>query len=624
MEPKGYNGKILKVDLSSGKIDIECKDEIFYRKYLGGSALGVYYCLTEMPAGTDALAPESVLVFAPSVLTGAAVTGVSRFTVTGKSPLGGTIGDAQCGANFGPELKYSGFDAVVLKGRADKPVYLWIENGEAKLLDAEGIWGTTTGDTRALIRKQLDNPKAQIACIGPAGEKLVKFANISGDGGDYAGRTGLGAVMGSKNLKAIACRGKRSYEYADPKAIKDFAAKGIAAFNNSKFHNLLQDMGTPGVVRLQAAVGNLCTRNFAFGSFDGMEKISGETLRDTIKQKNDTCFACAVKCRNRVAATEPYNVDPEYGGPEFETIGLLGSNLLIDDIVAIAKGNELCNAYGMDTISTGAMISYAIESFENGFIGTEKTDGLTLEFANPDVMLELVRKIGEREGIGDILADGMYRSIEEFGAETEKFAIHAKGLPFPAHMAQVKMSQALSYAVNAFGADHMSAEHDWLIAGPNEAGRALGLYSQRAFSDLDYEKVKLVYYTQLFYSALDTLTLCAFCWGPDALFNYKDLENFIAAITGWQMTLWEIMKSGERRVNMMRMFNEREGFTAADDKLPDRIFDPIPEGDAQGCCVKRDLFESAKKTYYSFMGWDAEKGMPGTEKLKELSLEWLT
>lgn len=623
MERKGYNGKILKVDLAKGKITVEEPDPIFYRMYLGGSSLGVYYVLKEMPKGTDALAPDSVLVFAPSVLTGAAVSGASRFNVTSRSPLGGTIGDAQCGGDWGPELKFSGFDAVVIKGKSKKPVYLWIHDGKAELRSAASVWGKFTGDTRKAIRGELGDKRVQVACIGPAGERLVRFANVAGGGSDYAGRTGTGAVMGAKNLKAIACRGKRPYEYADPEAVKAFGKKGIERFNNSKFHQLLREMGTPGVVRLQAGVGNLCTKNFTSGVFEGMEKISGETLRDTIKVKDETCFACAVKCRNVSKAEKPYKVDPEYGSPEFETIGLLGSNLLIDDIVAIAKGNELCNAYGMDTISTGAMIAYAVESFENGLITSEQAGELDLEFGNAGVMIEMVRRIGEREGLGDVLAEGMLRAVKKLGKKTEPFAIHAKGLPFPAHLAQVKMSQALTYAVNPFGADHMSTEHDWLLGGANEAARALGLYEKREFADLDDEKTKLVAYTQMFYGALDTLTLCAFCWGPDALFSYRDLEDFIRAVTGWDMSMWEIMKAGERRINLMRRFNAREGFTAKDDVLPERMFVPLKGGISDGRRVPREKFEEAKKTYYAFLGWDPKTGNPTPAKLRELGLGWL-
>jgi aldehyde:ferredoxin oxidoreductase len=622
VDAKGFNGKILKVNLTAGKIDIEQPEEMFYRKYAGGSALGFYYLLKEMPAGTDALAPESVIVLAPSVLTGAPVSGVSRFTVACRSPLGGAAGDSQCGGKWGVDLKYAGFDAVVVTGKSEKPVYLWVSDGKAELRDAGAVWGKTTGDARAAIRAELGDEKVEVACIGPAGEKLARFANISGGSSNYAGRTGAGAVMGSKNLKAVACRGARApYEYADADGLRAVAKKGAASFENSKFHAILREMGTPGVVRLQAGVGNLCAKNFTYGSFDGMEKISGETLRDTIKVKDETCHACVVKCKNVVAADEPFKIDPEYGGPEFETIGLLGSNLLIDDIAAVAKGNEICNALGMDTISAGAMIAYAAECFENGLIDKEKTGGFEIKFGDSAAMLEALRMIGEREGLGDILAEGPERAIAALGADTAKFCIHAKGLSFPAHMAQVKMSQALTYAVNPFGADHMSSEHDWLIAGPNEAARGLALYEKRQFDELDAEKVKLVVYTQFFYSALDTFTLCGFCWGPDAIFGYRDLEDLVAAATGWKMTLWEIMKLGERRVNMMRAFNAREGFSAKDDTLPERMFVPIPSGDAEGRRVPREDFEKAKELYYAMLGWDAATGNPSPGKLAELGVE---
>ncbi len=623
MSRNGYNGKILKVDLTDRKWEVDEREDLFYRKYPGGSALGMFYLLDEMPAGTDALAPESLLVLAPSVLTGAPVSGASRFTVTCRSPLGGTAGDSQCGGQWGPELKFAGFDAVVVTGKASSPVYISISSGDVDIIDAASIWGRPTADTRAAIREELGDEKVKIACIGPGGEKLVRFACISGGSSHYAGRTGAGAVMGSKNLKAVACRGKRPYEYDDKDAVLSYGRLAKERRDNSGFAKILRALGTAGVVKPQYDSGNLTTRNFTYNSFEGVEKLSGETMRDSIVAKSETCFGCVVSCKKIVKADKPYTVDPAYGGPEFETIALLGSNLMIDDITAVAKANELCNAFGIDTISTGAMIAYAMESFENGIITEEQTGGLKLRFGDADAALRAVEMIGARDGFGDVLAEGMFAAIEEFGAETAPFAIHAKGNPFPGHMAQVKKSQALAYAVNPFGADHMSSEHDWLITAPNDAALGLGLYETREAAALDTEKARMVAMTQMYYSLLDTLTLCAFCWGPDALFNYYDLEGFVRAVTGWNMSFWELMKVGERRVNMMRAFNAREGFTADDDILPDRVFEPMPKGTGKGICVRREDFEAAKRDYYGIMGWDPESGNPTRGKLCELGLDWL-
>jgi len=619
--PNGYNGKILKVNLSDGSWSVDEPGEIFYRKYLGGSALGVYYCLKEMPAGTDALATGSVLAFAPGVATGASISGASRFTVSCRSPLGGTIGDSQCGGQWGPALKNAGFDAIVVTGKSPGPVYLAINNGTVEIRDAAKIWGLATEDTRAAIRKEPGGDGMEIVCIGPAGERLVRFACISGGGSHYAGRTGAGAVMGSKNLKAIACSGKRAFEFADPKAIVELAKLGAKRSGQSGFHKILKKMGTAGVVRPQSGGNNLAARNFSYASFEGMEGLSGETLLDTIYYGKETCFGCVIGCKKKVKAEKPYKLDPAYGSPEFETIALLGSNLLIDDLAAVAKANELCNAYGMDTITTGAMISYAVESGMNGLIPEDRAGGLELRFGDPTLVHELVKQMGERRGLGADLAEGVAHCVKTFGAATEKYAIHCKGLPFPAHMAQVKMSQALTYAVNPFGADHMSSEHDWLIAAPVGAAMALGLYETRPASALDAVKARFVAYTQMYYGLLDTLALCAFCWGPDAIFSYDDLTALVRAATGWNVSFWELMKAGERRVNMMRAFNAREGFTAEHDVLPERMFEPISEGSAKGLHVPRADFETAKKFYYAFMGWNPATGNPTPEKLLELGLD---
>lgn len=622
--PFVYGGKILKVDLSAGKIEIEAPGELFFRKYLGGSAMGTYFCLNGMKAGTDALSPENVLVFAAGVLTGAAVSGVSRFNVTAKSPLTGCIGDAQCGGQWGPELKRAGFDAIVITGKSATPVYLWIHDGEAELRDAAKLWGKFTADVYDEIRAELDDPKAQIACVGPAGEKLVRFACVAAGGSHYAGRTGMGAVMGSKNLKAIACRGTSKPAYFNAEEVKRVAAAGSTAFKDAGFPQTLREFGTAGVVKFQHDAGNVCTRNFSRGWFEEIDGLCGETMKKDIGHSSETCFGCVVRCKQIVKSGAPLNIDPRYGSPEFETIALLGSNLEISGIANVAYGNQLCNAYGLDTISTGAMISYLIESSENGHIPAEAVSGLDLKFGDAALMHTLIEMIGKREGAGDALAEGLPSCVEKFGSATSEYAIHVKGNSLTAHLAQVKMSQAVMYAVNPFGADHMSSEHDWLIQGLGNEALALGLDEKRNREELDHEKVRMVVYTQTYYSLLDTLPLCAFCWGPGSLFSYRDLEDLVYAVTGWQVSFWELMKAGERRINMMREFNAREGIGAAEDSLPKRLFQPMGgEGAGKGKHVPEDKFKSAVKTYYSMMNWDASKGTPTEAKLRELGLSWL-
>lgn len=622
----GYTGKILKVNLTTGEIGVDTPDDGFYRKYLGGSAVGAYYCLREMPARTDALSPESVLVFAAGIVTGAALAGASRFCVTARSPLTGCIGDSQCGGGFGPELKFAGFDAVVITGRAEKPVYLWIHDGEAEVRDAKNLWGMFTAETRAAVAAELGDEKVKAACIGPAGEKKVRFANISGGGSDYAGRTGMGCVMGSKNLKAMVSRGTAKPVYADPEGVKNMARRGAGNFKTAGFPQFLRQLGTSGVVTIQNSTGGLPTRNTSRGSFAGANGISGELMKEKHTCATEACYACVVRCKQVVCAPEggKYPVVPEYGGPEYESIAMLGSNLEIGDMQAVAFANQLCNAFGMDTITAGAMIAYAFECFENGLLSKKQADGLELRFGNEDAALKLIEKMGAREGIGDKLADGLEACVEAFGAKTAEYAVHVKNNPLPAHLAQVKMSQALMYAVNPFGADHMSCEHDSMLMALGETARGLSLDEKRTPDQLDNEKVRMVVYSQCYYSLLDTLSLCAFCWGPGALFEYEDLAELLRAATGWKVTFFELMKAGERRVNMLRAFNAREGIDSQYDRLPKRVLKPMPgPGAGQGKHVPVEQLDGAIKMYYDMMHWDVYTGNPTEAKLRELGLSWL-
>lgn len=623
--PYGYTGKILKVNLTTGEIGTDTPDDGFYRKYLGGGAVGAYYCLSEMKPRTDAMSPESVIVFAAGIMTGAALAGASRFCVTARSPLTGCIGDTQCGGGFGPELKFAGFDAVVITGRSEKPVYLWIHDGEADLRDAGGVWGMFTAETRAALAAELGDERVKAACIGPAGEKLVRYANISGGASDYAGRTGMGCVMGSKNLKAVVCRGAAKPVYADPDGVKAMAKRGAVNFKSAGFPQFLRQMGTAGVVTIQNNTGGLPTRNSSRGSFDGARGIAGELMKDKLTCATEACYACVVRCKQVVRAPEDgkYPLVPEYGGPEYESIAMLGSNLEIGDMESVAFANQLCNAFGLDTITTGAVIAYAFECYENGLIG-KKQAGMELRFGDADTALKLIENIAAREGIGDKLADGLEACVEAFGAKTAEYAVHVKNNPLPAHLAQVKMSQALMYAVNPFGADHMSCEHDSMIMALGETARGLSLDEKRMPDQLDHEKVRMVVYSQFYYSLLDTMSLCAFCWGPGALFEYEDMTTLLRAATGWKVTFWELMKAGERRVNMMRAFNAREGIDSQYDRLPKRVLKPMPgPGAGEGKHVPVEALDGAIKLYYDMMHWDVYSGRPTPAKLRELGLSWL-
>jgi aldehyde:ferredoxin oxidoreductase len=628
------------VDLTKGAITVEEPDNAFYRKYMGGSALAMVYLLKDMPAGVDPLGPENMLVLALSVVTGAAISGQSRMTAAAKSPLTGAIGDSQCGGFWPAELKFAGFDAIVLRGKSPKPVYLWIHDGEVELRDASRLWGKITGDAEAMIRAELGDAKIEVLQVGPAGEQGVRFAAIMNMSNRANGRTGLGAVMGSKNLKAIAVRGKAKVQVASKERLTALAKTGAANVPTSGIAGLAK-YGTAETTGVNNTLGTLPTFNYNSGVFEGWKAIDGTTMYDTIlrgaadgkqdRDGRDTCYACTVRCK-RVAEIKdgPFRADPHYGGPEFETTSTFGNYCGIDNLAAIARANELCNQYGMDTISCGATVAWAFECFNEGKITTADTGGLDLTWGNAESMVKLVEMIGRRKGFGDVLAEGSERAAKKIGRGTEEFLITSKGQEAPAHMPQVKKSLAVIYAVNPFGADHQSSEHDPAIENdfPGNTGRLgeMGFKDQLPMYSLDDEKIRFALKTQHMYSALDSLDLCQFVYGPAwQLYGPSDMVEAVQAITGWDdVTLDELQMLGERRLNMQRAFNAREGLDRKADKLPEKMFKKALKGGvSDGFKIDRAEFEQALDSYYKQSGWDVASGTPTRAKLEELGLDWV-
>ncbi|MCR4406475.1 MAG: aldehyde ferredoxin oxidoreductase family protein [Anaerolineae bacterium] len=621
--PYGYNGKILHVNLTAGTLTVEEPPESFYRKYLGGQGTGLYYILQGMPAGVDPLGPENMLAITLSVVTGAAVSGQSRVMINAKSPLTGAIGDSQAGGFWPAEAKFAGFDAFIIRGRATKPVYLWVHDGQAELRDAAHLWSKVTGEAEAAIREELGDSKIQVLQIGPAGEKLVRYACLLNMCNRANGRTGMGAVMGSKNLKAIAVRGKKKPDIANPQALSAIARWGARNFPESDIYGMGLH-GTAEVLSYQQKSGGLPTRNWASGVFEGYETIDGTTMSETILKARDTCYACVVRCKRVVEVTEgPFQVAPHYGGPEYETLSTFGSYCGVSDLAAIARANQICNMYGVDTISAGATIAWAMDCFERGIITAEDTGGIELRFGNAAAMVKMTEMIARREGFGDLLAEGMVQAARRLGPEAETLVTAVKGNPLPAHMPQVKRSLALIYAVNPYGADHQSHEHDPSYGGYPERMAELGLLDPQPDDVLNAEKVRYALYTQQLYNLLNTLGLCQFVWGPAwQLYGPSQLVDMVRAVTGWNVSLWELMKAGERSLNMMRAFNDREGFTSAEDKLPPKLFQPLIGGPSDGIAVTEEEMAAALPLYYAMCGWDAE-GRPTRGKLAELGLAWV-
>jgi aldehyde:ferredoxin oxidoreductase len=637
--PYGYNGKILHVNLTNGEFRVEKPGEAFYRKYMGGSALAMHYLLKEMPAGVDPLGSENVLVLALSVLTGSPISGQSRMTAAAKSPLTGAIGDSQGGGFFPAELKFAGFDAIVIKGKSEKPVYLWINDGDFELRDASHLWGKITGEAESAIKAELGDKKIEILQIGPAGEKGVRFAGIFSMSNRANGRTGMGAVMGSKNLKAIAERRKNRPKVADKARLNQLAKWGASNLDESGIAGLAK-YGTAETTGANQVSGTLPTFNYNSGVFDGWEPIDGTTMYDTVlrgaaegqqdRLGRDTCYACTVRCKRVVEITEgPYQVDPHYGGPEYETTSTFGNYCAIDNLAAISKANEICNKYGMDSISCGATISWAFEAFNEGKLTLDDTDGLDLTWGNAASMVALTEKIAMREGFGDILAEGSERAAKKIGRGTEAYLITFKGQEAPAHMPRVKRSLAVIYATNPFGADHQSHEHDPAFEDDfeyyEERMAALGFTEGVETRSLGADKIRFAVEGQRMYSAMDSLNLCQFVFGPAwQLYGPDDMVELVRSVTGWDdVTFDELQKVGERRVNMMRAFNAREGFDRQNDLVPEKLFKPLKGGVSDGWKLDRDELAAAMKEYYQICGWDLDTGNPTLSKLTDLGLGWI-
>jgi aldehyde:ferredoxin oxidoreductase len=627
----GFAGKVLHVDLSHNTLTIEEPPEEFYRTYWGGSLMGLYYLMQFTPAKADPFGPENTLTFAISAPTGLAISGQSRATAVAKSPLTGCVGDSQAGGFWPAELKFAGFDAIVIRGAAPQPVYLWVHDGQAELRDATHLWGLVTGEAEAAIQAELDDPKIEVAQIGPAGEKRVRFASIMNMSNRAHGRTGLGAVMGAKNLKAIAVRGKLRPRPADPQAIARLAKAGPDALAENAAVANLGELGTANAMLPQNAAGGQATHNYTSGYFEQAEAISGERMHETILKERDTCYACIVRCK-RVVQTEYQGrkVDPFYGGPEYETLSTFGSYCDIGDLNALALAHQLCAQYGADTMTAGATLAFAMECFEHGLITTADTGGIALRFGDADAMLAMLEKMLKREGFGDILAEGSARAAEVIGKGAADFVVAVKGQELAAHMPQGKRSLSVIYATNPFGADHQSSEHDTLYMPKspplylNRLAR-LGLTSPQRPKDMNEEKVRFALTTQYTYSALDTLTLCQFVWGPSyQLYGPDELVALVRAATGWDdVTLEEIQRIGARRLNLMRAFNAREGIGRDHDTLPKKLFQPLKGGRTEGLALDPQEFEAALEQYYRMAGWDPLTGFPRRETLEALGLEWV-
>ena len=575
----GYAGSIMRVNLSQRSISVERPEEEFYRTYYGGWGFVAYYLLKELERGIDPLGPENKLIIALGPVTGMPLGGSGRNAIGAKSPLTGGFGEADVGGFFGAELKHAGFDGIIVEGRAESPVYLWVHNGEAEIRDATHLWGKTTGQTQVMIRDELGDPRIRTCLIGMGGEGMVRYACALNDLNHAAGRCGIGAVMGSKNLKGIVARGKSVPQMAEPEVVRDLAR--WLRDNVEELHGDLSKYGMGSGMVEMSERGGLPTRNFREGTFEGVENIDARTLAETVGAGMETCYACPIHCKKVVKVDEPYAIDPTYGGPEYEALASLGSLCGVDDLVAICKANELCNAHSLDVISCGVSIAFAMECFERGLITEKDTDGLQLNFGSGEVLVELVEKVARREGFGDLVAEGVRQMSDRIGEGSEEFAVHIKGQEAPMHDPRARTPVLrLGYAISPTGTDHIHVTTQAVFKN------CAGLCIVPAYTD-------------------------------------EQLVDMIRAITGWEVSLYELEQVGQRAMDMARAFNGREGFTAEDDRMPPRFTTAFESGPLAGSRVDEGYLDSMKRNHYHMMGWDVETGIPTRARLEDMGIGWV-
>ena len=614
--PGGYAGQFLRINLTEGKITKEKLDEWTARNYLGGVGIGSYMLYKEVPPNTDPLRPDNKLMFFTGPLTGTRVP-TGRYVVVFKSPLTGILGWSSSAGHWGPELKYAGYDGLVIEGKAEKPVYIWIDDEFVEMRSAKHLWGATTGETEKRVRKELADEEIKIASIGPAGEKLVRYACIINDKSRAAGRCGAGAVMGSKNLKAIAVRGTGSVTVPDIDGLIKLMVKVYETWETEPFGKSLNLYGTACVATLTSGIAAFPTKNFQSGFFPEWEKLSGPTLAKTIQIAKSGCFGCPIGC-GRVSKIKsgPYK-GQELEGPEYEHINTFGARCWNSNLESVAMCHHLVNEFGMDGVSCGATIAFAMECYEKGILTKEDVDGLDLTWGNYGAMVELVKRIAERKGIGNILAEGSRIAAQRMGRGAERFAMHTKGLEYAGYEPRGMKGMALAYAVGNRGGCHITTGMLYI-----DFGTFSWMYYPENPLDpqvLDIEKVKAQVSFEYRYTVIESAVLCKFLAGLS--FTPDLLADLLSAVTGWKIGVKQMDLIGERIWNLQRLYNIGAGIGRKDDTLPRRFFEePLPDGFSKGQVVEREVFEKALDDYYSMHGWDSQ-GIPTKEKIKELGLE---
>lgn len=614
----GYKGTILKINLTDRSTEMMETPKDWCEKFIGGEGFAAKILYDNLKPGMDPFSEENMIILTTGPLTATRTPTSGRLAIGFKSPLTGTIGLTNVGGYIAPMIKRAGYDAIVITGKSETPIYLHINDSEIEFKDASKMWGLGTEETEKQIRAELNNDKVRIIEIGPAGENLVRYAAIITDAHRAAGRGGGGAVMGSKNLKAIACFGSSSIEVFDEEAVKEYAKKARQELDDEGFvKGFLKPYGTPSFADSINALGTLPTKNWEKTTFDGIEKVGYELYHKVLKVKPNPCYGCPIGCGRHTEIQEGEYKGESGGGPEFETIGAFGSKCCVDDINEITKAGYLCNDMGLDTMSTGQSIATAMEWFEKGIIDEEDTDGLELKFGNSQAMIKMVEKIALREGFGDLLAEGSYRAAEKIEKDAMKYVMHVKGMEMSACGVRASKGEALSYMISPKGACHLRPFASTVDAfGYLEP--ELGIHEKVSpLEDTNKAWVKPLMELSLL---TNLLGVCLFGSITLAIKGVTWTELYNAA-TGNDATLAEMLKASERVLNLERLFNAREGFDRKDDTLPERLQrEPAPDGLGKGQVVDVDTILDE---FYKVMDWDLATGLPTDEKLKELGLSEL-
>ncbi len=629
MDRFGYHGKVLHVDLTSQQSWIEEPDERFWRIYGGGGLLATYYLLRECPVGIDAFDPANLLILSSSVVAGHPYAGLARYTAAAKSPLTGGVGETRCEGPFGVALKGSGVDSLVFRGVSDQPTTVAIEDGEVTFHNAGELWGRPVSQTVDGLEAGF-GPDIRSAVIGPAGERLVRFASIVSERSYQAARMGIGAVMGSKRLKAIVIRGDHHPLVADPETCVQITERYQAKMlDNALTRWQLDPPGFSAWVHLHGLDAALCTRNYRDAVFEAADNYEAKRFVRYYRHEGN-CPGCPNNCIKFFGTDDDAIYDPRAGGIHQEITGTLGPNLGLQDLETIFRANVLCNDLGLDPTSLGFTLSMAMECIEQGLL-SEESLGVPLRFGESEAVLTATQDIAHRRGFGDVLAEGSRRAAAHIGGKAERYAQHVKGLEMVPFEPRTQTNLALGYATAPIGPRYDICEHDWdydtQVGWEHtlDSSRTVGILERIPMDYVGEEKVRNFKALATLWSGADVLDLCIFAIAPTRVLSLPDMANLLGAVTGWSTSAYEIMRYGERRLHLMRVYNLREGLTAADDTLPPRFFDEplrMPGERWDRTSLDRERFAAAVRAYYRMMGWD-DAGRPRYETLLDHHLAWV-